>query len=107
MPQSDKEITETLGIPRLTLHSWKIGNGYTRLLYSMLKNMSVSELEEKRGMAEQVFNLLINFFKLSNSDNFSKSSNAKSKLSDIFSFRYLFDHLSNNGAFSEGSKELI
>ena len=59
MPQSDKEITETLGIPRLTLHSWKIGNGYTRLLYSMLKNMSVSELKEKRGMAEKVFDLLI------------------------------------------------
>ena len=59
MPQSDKEITEILGIPRLTLHSWKIGNGYTRLLYSILKNMSVSELKEKRGMAEKVFNLLI------------------------------------------------
>ena len=59
MPQSDKEITETLGIPRLTLHSWKVGNGYTRLLYSILKNMSVSELIEKREIAEKVFDLLI------------------------------------------------
>lgn len=59
MPQSDKEITEVIGIPRLTLHSWKTGNGYTRLLYSILKNMSVSELKEKREIAEKVFDLLI------------------------------------------------
>ncbi len=59
MPQTDKEITEVIGIPRLTLHSWKNGSGYTKLLYAILKNMSTAELEDKREIAEKTFNLLI------------------------------------------------
>lgn len=57
MPQQDKEITDIIGIPRLTLHSWRTGSSHTKLLYGILKNMSVSELKEKRRMAEEVFNL--------------------------------------------------
>ncbi len=59
MPQLDKEITDILGIPRLTLHSWKTGTSHTKLLYGILKNMSVAELREKKDMAEKVFNLLV------------------------------------------------
>lgn len=59
MPQTDKEITDILGIPRLTLHSWKNSSSYTKLLYAILKNMSVAELKDKRDIAEKTFNLLI------------------------------------------------
>lgn len=59
MPQQDKEITEILGIPRLTLHSWKTGSSYTRLLYSILKRMSASELRAKKEDAQEFFNLLV------------------------------------------------
>ncbi|RLA66294.1 MAG: hypothetical protein DRQ78_04415 [Epsilonproteobacteria bacterium] len=59
MPQQDKEITEILGIPRLTLHSWKTGSSHTRLLYSILKRMSASELRAKKEDAQEFFNLLV------------------------------------------------
>ncbi len=59
MPQQDKEITEILGIPRLTLHSWKTGNSHTKLLYAILKRMSATELKSKKADAEEFFNLLV------------------------------------------------
>ncbi len=59
MPQQDKEITDILGIPRLTIHSWKTGSSHTRLLYSILKRMSATELMAKKEDAEEFFNLLV------------------------------------------------
>lgn len=59
MPQQDKEITDILGIPRLTIHSWKRGNSYTKLLYSILKRMSATELKAKKEDAQEFFNLLV------------------------------------------------
>ena len=59
MPQQDKEITDILGIPRLTIHSWKTGSSHTRLLYSILKRMSATELRAKKEDAQEFFNLLV------------------------------------------------
>jgi len=59
MPQQDKEITVILGIPRLTLHSWKTGSSHTKLLYAILKRMSATELKAKKKDAEEFFNLLV------------------------------------------------
>ncbi len=59
MPQQDKEITDILGIPRLTIHSWKSGSSHTKLLYSILKRMSATELKAKKEDAQEFFNLLV------------------------------------------------
>jgi hypothetical protein len=59
MPQQDKEITDILGIPRLTIHSWKTGSSHTKLLYAILKRMSATELKAKKKDAQEFFNLLV------------------------------------------------
>ena len=59
MPQQDKEITDILGIPRLTIHSWKTGSSHTKLLYAILKRMSATELKAKKEDAQEFFNLLV------------------------------------------------
>ena len=59
MPQQDKEITDILGIPRLTIHSWKTGSSHTKLLYAILKRMSATELRAQKEHTEEFFNLLV------------------------------------------------